>query len=127
MTHPDWCPKEVWEKAESEALKYVEWLTPKPDEYGQAEHVLAVSFARAILSAQEEQKERDARIAERDADWTAFARQPKKDWKTGAETNSFAPMDDPGETFPTPVAVFAYANGIAAGAVIAAAIRRGEP
>jgi len=67
--------------------------------------------------------EEAAKVAERDVDWTMFARQPKKDWKTGEETNVFAPMDDPDNTIPTPVNVFAYANGIAAGRAIAAAIR----
>lgn len=76
----------------------------------------------AILAAQEAQRERDAKIAEADADWTEFARRPKTNWK-GDQTNVFAAPDD--EHLPTPANVFAYTTGIAAGRAIAAAIRKG--
>jgi hypothetical protein len=80
---------------------------------------LARIAARAILA----ERERCAKVAERDADWTAFSRQPRKDWKTGDETNVFAAPDD--EQLPTPAGVFGYTNGIAAGRAIAAVIRSG--
>lgn len=53
-------PEDVKRLAAEEALKYVEWLDPKPVEYDQAEHVLAASFARAILA----ERERCAKIAD---------------------------------------------------------------
>lgn len=53
-------PEDVRKIAEAEALKYVEWLTPKPAEYGQATFVLSQSFARAILA----ERERCAKVAE---------------------------------------------------------------
>jgi len=52
MSKPDDIPEDVWETAQMEAMKYVEWLTPFPTDYD-AEHVLAVSFSRAILSERE--------------------------------------------------------------------------
>lgn len=57
-------PQDVWGAAEAEAAKYVEWLIPKPSEYGQAEFVLARSFARAILT----ERERCAEVADAIAD-----------------------------------------------------------
>lgn len=46
-------PDDVWTKAGNEAMRYVEWLIPKPLEYAAAEYVLTVSFARAILAERE--------------------------------------------------------------------------
>ena len=54
MTKPDDIPQDVWDTASDEALKYVEWIDPPPvDGVASAEHVLAVSFARAILAEHE--------------------------------------------------------------------------
>ncbi len=54
---PEWCSDEVWDAAKNEAAQYVEWLEPKPEEYAQSEHVLAVSFARALLDAHQRGRE----------------------------------------------------------------------
>jgi len=77
----------------------------------------------ALLAERRETIERCARIAETDADWTAFRRRSRKDWKTGEETNIFVAPDNPDESFPSDANIFAYKTGIAAGAAIAAAIR----
>jgi hypothetical protein len=54
-------PEDVWRIATDEALKFVEWLVPTPAEgAASTEHVLAVSFARAILA----ERERCAKVAE---------------------------------------------------------------
>ena len=50
---PDWCPDDIWQQAEIEAMKYVEWLIPTPTDVD-AEHVLAQSFARALVAARAE-------------------------------------------------------------------------
>lgn len=60
---PDWCPQRVWDDASNEALKYVEWLVPTPTD-SDAEHVLTVSFARAILAAEQREREACALVAE---------------------------------------------------------------
>lgn len=61
MTKPDDIPQDVWETAELEALKYVEWLTPTPAD-ADAEHVLTISFARAILA----ERERCAKLCDKE-------------------------------------------------------------
>ena len=75
----------------------------------------------AFEAGVEAERERCAKIAETDADWSAFQRRPKPD-HMGQETNAFAPRDDDG-TYPTAANVFAYTTGIATGRAIAAAIR----
>lgn len=50
---PNDIPQDVWKTAQDAAAMYVEWLVPMPTEYDQSEHVLAVSFARAILAERE--------------------------------------------------------------------------
>jgi hypothetical protein len=46
-------PEDVRKTAEAEALKFVEWLEPRPIWYEQAEDVLEASFARIILAERE--------------------------------------------------------------------------
>lgn len=46
-------PQDIWDMASDEALKYVEWLTPKPNEYAAAEYVLTMSFARVLTAERE--------------------------------------------------------------------------
>lgn len=55
MTKPDDIPQDVWDVAYGKALLFVQWLVPAPTDYVQAEHVLAVSFARAIMAAKAEE------------------------------------------------------------------------
>ncbi len=50
---PEGIPADVWKTVSSLAMQYVEWLIPKPSEYGQSEHVLAVTIARAIMAERE--------------------------------------------------------------------------
>lgn len=61
MSKPEDIPEDVWRTATDEALKFVEWLVPTPAEgAASTEHVLAVSFARAILA----ERERAAHVAD---------------------------------------------------------------
>ncbi|MAN77830.1 MAG: hypothetical protein CML24_11705 [Rhizobiales bacterium] len=46
-------------QAEIEAMKYVEWLIPTPID-ADAEHVLAQSFARALLTARNQGRDEDS-------------------------------------------------------------------
>lgn len=77
-----------------------------------------------VAGAIQAERERAAKIAEADTDWTTFQRNRKPD-HLGQETNAFAPPADDG-TYPTAANVFAYTTGIATGRAIAAAIRSGE-
>lgn len=113
-------PADVW-RAADEALDLM--LCNCIEASGSTEQLRIDStepLARALLAERLAERERAAQIAERDADWTAFARQSKRDWK-GDETNAFAAADDC--HLPTPANVFAYTTGIAAGRAIASAIR----
>jgi hypothetical protein len=56
MTKPDDIPQDVWNEAYGQALLFVQWIVPAPTDYVQAEHVLAVSFARAIMAAKAEER-----------------------------------------------------------------------
>lgn len=64
MTKPDDIPQDVWNEAYGQALLFVQWLVPTPTDYVQAEHVLAVTFARAIMAAKAEEREACANIAD---------------------------------------------------------------
>jgi len=84
----------------------------------------AAFLSGAIAAALHSERERCAKIAETDTDWTLFQRQSKRDPLSGAETNVFAGPEDDG-TYPTAKNVFAYTTGIAAGRAIASSIRQG--
>lgn len=51
MNRPEDIPERVWAEATNEALAYIRWLGPVSLD-SDAEHVLAVSIARAILAAE---------------------------------------------------------------------------
>lgn len=83
---------------------------------------IALALSQAYERGQESMRERAAKAAERDADWTAFRRRNSVNWK-GEETNMFAAPPDPDDTMPNDANVFAYGIGILAGEVIASTIR----
>lgn len=64
---PDDIPQDVWDRAEADASEYVEWLIPAPEEYEQSEFVLSQVIARAILAAEQRERERCAQVAFRAA------------------------------------------------------------
>ncbi len=108
-------------KLPEDIQKTVGEVLGRPGERMGVDQYMGLSLRVGLALAAE--RERCARIAETDTDWTVFQRRPKTDWK-GDQTNVYAAPDD--EHMPTPANVFAYANGIAAGRAIAAAIRSGE-
>jgi hypothetical protein len=113
---PEGIPDDIWEAAQF-VMGWEHRLMPD-----NARH-LTGEVARALLAERLKERERCAAVAERDVDWTQFARQSRKDYK-GEETNAFAAPED--DHLPSPANVFAYTNGIASGRVIAATIRSGK-
>lgn len=85
----------------------------RPGERMGVDQYMGLSLRVGLALAAE--RERCARIAETDTDWTPFQRNSKREALTGAETNA------------TLTALFAYTTGIAAGRAIAAAIRKPTP
>lgn len=63
MNRPEDIPERVWAEATNEALAYIRWLGPVSLD-SDAEHVLAVSFARTILAAEKRVREDCARLGE---------------------------------------------------------------
>jgi hypothetical protein len=113
---------EIPEWAMEAAMEALKAARPAYDSQGQYDQHWE-SVARALVSAERRGIERAAKVAERDADWTAFRRRNSVNWK-GEETNVFSAPPDPDDTMPTDANVFAYGIGILTGEVIAAAIRQ---
>ncbi|MFD1944691.1 hypothetical protein [Paradevosia shaoguanensis] len=89
MTKPDDIPQDVWETAQSSIAE------------GMRSTNIPEAVSRAILA----ERERCAKVAERDADWSKFGERDVSQWEDG------------------PDGARDYRLGIAAGRSIAAAIR----
>lgn len=111
-------------KLPEDIQKTVGEVLGRPGERMGVDQYMGLSLRVGLALAAE--RERCARIAETDTDWTPFQRNSKREALTGAETNAFAPPADDG-TYPSAVNLFAYTTGIAAGRAIAAAIRKPTP